>query len=202
MTTSTTFPNGQVLQSSAYTPSQLNIFLQALTCGMLGVISVDPARVRVSWQEEGQPFENAKQDVCYLACVPEDVGYSRVRDREYSGAGPVTETWTYTKGWRITWNAYGPTSEDNMRVIRSCMFLDYWNDQLNLGNLYPVNDPPEVVRLPELINGQWFERADFHIDMYEKVTETIQDTIVTSVEIKIYDGDPEDPVADFTVPQT
>jgi hypothetical protein len=35
--------------------------------------------------------------------------------------------------------------------------------------------------------------------MYEQVTETITDGIATSVEVKVFDGSPNDPVADFTV---
>ena len=45
-------------------------------------------------------------------------------------------------------------------------------------------------------------RGDFHVDMYEQVTETLTTPtggFATSVEVKVYDGSPEDPVADFEV---
>jgi hypothetical protein len=84
-------------------------------------------------------------------------------------------------------------------MIRSALFMDYFNDQLNLSNLYPVPDSPEVTRMPEEWNAQWIERSDYHIVMYEQVTETITDGIATSVEVKVFDGSPNDPVADFTV---
>jgi hypothetical protein len=77
--------------------------------------------------------------------------------------------------------------------------MDYFNDALNLANLFPVSDPVEPVRTPELINAEWWERCDFALTLYENVTETIEDGKVTSVEIKVYDGSPDDPVADFTV---
>jgi len=203
MTIATTYPNGQVLVSSALTVDQINKLIQALTFGMIGLPDTDLSLVRVDWQTEGQPFENAKYDICYLACTPQDVEYSRVRNQTLSQSGStLTETWTYTKGWRIAWCFYGPNSEDRARMVRSAMFMDYFNDQLNLGQLFPVPDPPEVVRAPEHINGQWFERADFHIIMYENVTETIQDGIATSVENKVYlptSPDASHPAADFTV---
>jgi hypothetical protein len=197
MTTSTAYPNGQVLISSALTPNDMNRILQPLTCGMLGINPPDYKQVRIDWQSEGQPFQNINVDVCYLACVPKDEEYSRVRDRVLSGSGPVVETWTYTKGWRISWCFYGPNSEDRARMIRSAMFMDYFNEQLNVANLYPLSDPPEVTRSPENLNAQWFERADFYIDMYEQVTESIEDAIVTSVEIKIEEAAGE--AADFIV---
>jgi hypothetical protein len=204
MTTSTTYPNGQVLVSSALTVAAINAALQTLTCGMIGINPPDFSLVRVDWQTEGQPFENANVDICYLACVPKDEAYSRVRDKTLTspgpGTGPVTENWLYTKGWEISWTLYGPNSEDRARMIRSAFFMDYFNDALSAVNLYPVNEPAEVRRAPELINGQWFERADFSIVMYEQVIETIEDGAATSVEIKINDKSGQ--LADFTVSES
>jgi hypothetical protein len=88
---------------------------------------------------------------------------------------------------------------DRARQIWSATFIDYFNDQLNLSNLFPVSEPTEPARVPETWNAQFWERCDFAITMYENVTETIEDGAVTSVEIKVYDGSPADPVADFTV---
>jgi hypothetical protein len=204
-----TYPNGQTLTSSALTPAQINVIIQSLTCGMIGIpIPVNPgdtgyAAVRVSWQQQGEPFQDANDDVCYILCTPQNVDYSRIRDRIVAGLGtcpsPLLETWLYTKGWNITWHFYGPNSEDRARAVRSAMFMDYANDQLSLSSLFPVNEPPEVVRLPQEINGQWFEYAEFHIDMYEQVTETVNDGVVTIVEVKVYEGTHTGPVADFTV---
>ena len=203
MTTTTTYPNGQQLISSAITTPAINVLMQVLTCGMIGVNPPNNSRVRVDWQTTGQPAVPAPgQDVCYIACQPFDTEYSRVRDMELSGGGPVVETWTYTRGWRVAWCAYGPSAVDNLRAVKSALFIDYFTNQLSLSNLFPLPDPPEITRVPELINAQWFERADFHVDMYEAVTETIEDAAVSSLEIKVYDGnDPSvtNPVADIVV---
>lgn len=208
MSTVTTYPNGQVLTSSALTPPQISIALQSLTYGMIGLATPPPSSfqpVQVSWQTQGQPFSpQVNQDVCYLACVPVDAEYSRVRDEVNSGTGvnlyPVTQTWTYTKSWRISWILYGPSSEDRARMIRSAMFMDYFNDLLAQSNLYLISDPPEVVRVPENDNAQWWERSDFHIDCYEQVTETLVTPVggyVKSVEIIVEDS--EQVRDDFTV---
>lgn len=206
MTTSTTYPNGQVLQSSALTVAQINAIMQPLTCGMLGLplpTANQPAgyaAVRIDWPTQGQPFSPLpNQDVCFLSCLLEETPYNKVRNKSLSGAGPVTETWTYTRGWRISWTLYGPNSTDRARQIWSATFMDYFNDVLNLANLFPVSDPVEPIRAPELINAEWWERCDFSLSLYENVTETIEDGQAISVEIKVYDGSPADPVADFTV---
>ena len=198
--TTTLYPSGQSLVSSALTPSQMNALIQTLTCGMVGINPPDFSQVRVDWPTQGQPFANVSTDVTYFSCVPKDVEYSRIRDRTFvqtSNPTILTEVWTYTKGWRVSWVFYGPNSSDRARQVKSAMFMDYFNDQLSLSNLYPLPDPPEVVRIPQLINAEWWERADFYIDMYEAVTETITDGIVTSVEVKLEDNDGL--VADFTV---
>lgn len=200
---SVTFPNGQVLASTAITPLAFETQIQALTCGMLGINPVDPNQVRINWQTQGQPSTDLPAvDVFYVACVPENVDYHLVRDRAWTSAdtGPVTETWVYTRGWRVSWVSYGPNSTDRMRMVHSAvLFMDYFSDALSLINMYPVSDPPQPTRIPEQVQAEWWERADFHVVMYEQITETIQYGVVTSVEVKVYDGSPDDPVADITV---
>lgn len=205
MPTTTMYPNGQTLTSSALTIIEINIFIQALTCGMLGIIPVDVAKVRVDWQIEGQPdVDTAKKDMCFITCVPQDVEYSRVRDRDWTGdnTGAVIETWTYTRGWRISWSTYGPNNFDRARQIHSALFQDYFNDQFATKQLYPVLDPAEPVRLPIEHNAQWYDASSFYCIFYEQVTETIQTPSVQSLEIKVYDGSPDDPVADITIPSS
>ena len=189
--TTTTFPNGQTLTSNALTPSALSTLLQTITCWFLGISPPDPSQVRVDWQTQGQPAAvSPSQDVCYLSCVPHDTEYTRVRDRTYTqvGSGPLTETWNYSKGWRITWTFYGPNAEDRARTLRSATYLDYFEEQLTPSRLFPLSDPPEVARNPENFNAQFWERADFYLDLYEYVTETIAPGTATSVEIKVIDS--------------
>lgn len=202
--TITTYPNGQTLTSTALTVEQINVIVQIITCGMLGINPVDPSQVRVSWQEQGQPdVALPSQDSCYITCVLQDVDYSRVRDHTLDGdnSGPLTETWVYTRGWRVAWNTYGPNSFDRARQIHSALLqVDYFYDQFATSNLYAVTDPPEPVRLPIQHNAQWYDASSFHCIFYEQVTETIQTPTVTSVEIKVYDGSPNDPIFDLHLP--
>lgn len=185
-----TYPNGTTLTSTALTPAQISILVQSLTCAALGINPVDPAQVRVEWQTQGQPFENVNKDVCYIGCVLEEIEYNKVRDTARSGSNPVTETWMYTRGWRFSWSLYGPNSTDRARMIHTAFaFMSYFSDTLAASNLYPVSDPPEPTRTPENFNAQWWERADFHIIVYEQVTETITIGSVTSVEFKTYADD-------------
>lgn len=200
--TTTTYPNGQQLISSALTIPQVNVLLQNLTCGMLGINPPSPSLVRVDWQSEGQPdVALPSQDSCYLSCTPENVDYHLVRDRTFTGSGPVTENWNYTRGWRFLWDLYGPNSLDRARQIYSALFMDYFTNQFELSNLYPVLDPPEPVRLPINHNAQWYEHTHFYCTFYEAITETIQDAVVTSVEVLVNTKD-ESPAADIVISTT
>ena len=207
--TNTTYPNGQVLTSTALTVQQMNILLQSLTCGALGLPlpkAAQPsgyAAVRIDWPQEGQPFvPTPETDGCFLACTTEETSYNKVRNRAFSGDGPIIENWTYTRGWRVAWTLYGPNCADRARQLWSAFaFMDYFADALSLSNLFVVTDPAEPIYMPETFNAQWWPRADFAVSMYENVTETISDGKVLSVENKIYDADVSTtgPAADFTV---
>ena len=207
--TTTAYPNGQVLTSSALTENQMNVLLQSLTCGALGLplpTTGKPsgyAAVRIDWPVQGQPFvPDPTVDGCFLACALEPTEYAKVRNNTPSGTGPIIENWTYTRGWRVAWVLYGPNAVDRSRQLHSAfVFMDYFADQLSLSNLFVITDPPEPSYAPENFNAQWWPRADFAVSLYENVTETISDGKVTSLEIKVYDADVSttNPAADVTV---
>lgn len=181
-----TYPDGSTLTSSALTIAQINGILQPLTMGMLG-IAADPAssRVRVEWPALGAPFQETTDDVCYIACTIKDDPYNKIRDR-FNGEDvgeDLAEQWNYTRIWKIHWTAYGPNSEDSLRALRSALYQDYFTEALSNSQLFPMSDISDVVRLPELTNAQWFERADVECEMYEFITETINRATIASVEV-------------------
>jgi hypothetical protein len=199
-----TYPNGQVLTSTALTDDQVQKIFQTLTSGLLGMNPPDYSKVRVDWQTEGQPFQNAPEQVVYVAATTEDEEYTRIRNKTQApivAGGFSQDTYTYTRGWRVAWTAYGPNAVDWTRAIKSGTFMDWFNWTLNQSNLYPIPDPPEPVRAPEEINGQWFNRSDFYLLLYENVTETILTPLVKSVEVQVYTDKTlaENPIADITI---
>lgn len=196
----TTYPDGSALVSSALTIAQINAIMVPTTLQMLGLAnSPTSPLVRVQWPTEGAPFGSVGDDICYLACVPTDDPYNRIRDRaNLSTADPnLEEQWNFTRAWSIKWVFYGPNSTDRARALRSALYQDFFTNALSQSQLFPVSDFSEPIRVPELINGQWFERVDFIAEFYEFVTETINRQTVTSVENIIRDSSGE--IADFTV---
>lgn len=202
MPTSITYPNGQVATSTALTDIQLSELIQTLTCGLLGINPPDYSKVRVNWQAQGQPFQDEPEQVMYIQAVTSDTSYTSIRNTVKAEVDNLSVTTiTYTRNWRVSWVSYGPSAVDQMRAVHSGTFTDYFNFALNQNNVYPVSDPPEPSRVPEVINGQWFNRTDFYLEVYEGVTETITTPLVKSVGLGVYTDQTleANPVADITI---
>lgn len=193
-----TYPTGETLTTSAMTPEEMSELWQGITCTLTGR-AFDPSFVRIAWQTQGQPSSQLPGvDVCYLSCVPEDVDYSRIRDYvPQPGTGTTEGIWLYTKGWRTSWIFYGPNATANAQLVWSGMFQEWTSNYLSLSNLYPIPDFRTPQRVPELINGQWWERCDFDVVSYEQVTEVLTTQAASSVEVKVYSGGEQ--VADIEV---
>lgn len=194
------YPDGSTLTSTALTVAQINLILQQLSLGMMGQ-TVNPTNdfVRIAWPTEGAPFSDVSEDICYLSCVPRDHSYDKIRDRSNESASDpnLEEIWTYTRVWEIRWVLYGPNSTDYARALRSALYQDYFTEALQNSQLFPESDFPQPIRVPEQINGQWYERVDFKCLMYEFIQETILRQTVESVEVIVKNSDGT--IADVTV---
>jgi hypothetical protein len=212
MGSSFTYPDGSSLISSALTIKEIGAALQPLVCGMLGIAEPESSpAVRIEYGPQGQPYNDIDEDVCYFRCMPTEDPYTRIRDRfnwgpngwgedlfgreayggSLDGNPALTEQWTYTNSWKIHFCFIGPNSYDRARAVRSAFYQDYFTDALALSQLFPVSDFPMPVRAPELFDGQWFERVDLDVEMYEFVTETINRQTVISVEVVLLDAEGE-----------
>jgi hypothetical protein len=184
---STTFPNGQVLTSSALTPTQIENTFQILTTNILGQGTDPNSAVRISWPTRGSTGWEITDDVVFLRVTTSDDAISLQRDKQWSplDASDATETTTYIRVWRIDLSIYGPNSLDHARLIKSALFMDWTTATLapsNLSVLVPLREPR---RIPELFAGEWWERVDFSIQVNELVTETMTVNPITSVEITL-----------------
>lgn len=182
------YPDASTLVSTALTLAQIGAILQPLTIGMMGspVPAPNSALVRLEWATQGQPFQPANEDVCYLRAVPLASPYANIRDRtNLASVDPnLNEQWNFTRVWLVTWILYGPNSLDLARAIRDSLYQDFFTNSLSLSQLFPVSEIQEPIRVPEKIQGQWFERCDLECEMYEFVTENIlRQTVLTVEEI-------------------
>lgn len=172
---------------------QLEDIFRNLTCTMLGLNPTDPAnnsKVRLAWPTGGAPGWKINDDVAFLRVMSINNPYAKQRDTEYTANtnDELNKIVSYTLPRQVSWTLYGPNSFDNIETIRNGLFES--RDTLAASNLALVVDVPVPTRLPELFNGQWWERSDFSAMFYEKVTR--QGTIPTikgvNIQIKTEGG--------------
>jgi hypothetical protein len=183
-----TFSNGLTLQSSSLTPEAIATIFQAVTIQILGLPLTPPSvaplaykSVRVGWQQTGQPAWKIDEDTAIITAYPEDDPYSKVRDQSYDAtpnlSPAINQNMSYTQVWKIHWTFYGPNAFDHARLLVSSMSLDWVYDYLK-NPPPPANtqiyalaswDRPRYV--PELFQGQWWQRADVDLKFNELVKE-------------------------------
>jgi hypothetical protein len=142
-----------------------NIFCN-LTYTILGLDITDPAnagKVRIAWPTNGAPAWGINDDVIFMRVTQQDDKLTRYQDILYTGIDEISTSQEtgYTRVHRVDWTLYGPNSYDNADLIRFNIFNQDNTNQLKTSNLFLITDVPMAQRLPELYNGQWWERTDF-----------------------------------------
>jgi hypothetical protein len=129
------------------------------------------ARVRVSWQKEGQPAFAITDNVCFLRVTEADGQINRQREpiQAEKDADYCTMNMQYTRLVRVDWLFYGPTSYDDAQDVRDKMLYQAHHDKLALLNVFLVPDVQAPRRTPEQFQGQWWERTDLTMYFNEHV---------------------------------
>lgn len=190
----TTWPNGQVLTSSALTPDSIATIFQNLTLNIMGTATpktpTDPAYqlVRIMWQPQGQPAMTATQNIVFIgARLKAEHSYGQVRDVQYSG--DLQADIVYTRVWEVQWSIYGPNSFDTARLIKDALVsADWTRGILSASNLYLVPTDMSPAYLPEAspVHGQWWKRTDYTVLFNEQVNESITTGAIESSQIDLF----------------
>lgn len=184
---SVTYPNGQVLNSSALTPKDIETIFQILVLQLLG-ITVDPKnpetayrQVRLGWQQSGSPAWTINENDVIITSYPENDPYSQVRDQllEYDSTSNILQNMSYTQVWKMHFTIYGTDCINIANKIITGMQLDWVYEFLknppapytNTLYLIPVFNRP--VFIPEDFQGKWWARADVDLKFNELVLENI-----------------------------
>lgn len=166
-------------------------FFFEITCTMLGL---DPAKecnqdkVRLAWPTNGAPGWKIDEDICFLRITPVDDAQARELNICYNPSQEnkayIKKQVGYTRVHKINWTLYGPNSYDNADLIRHLIFGTEYMTKFKKKNLFLVTDVPMPVRLPELYNGQWWERTDFSATFNESVIRENEVPYIQSADIR------------------
>ena len=194
----------------------LNKFFQTLTLSILGydsevtaweayLISIgaghtwtDPIpanpykKVRISWLTSGEPSWLITDNVCFIRAVEADDPINRQREISESLLVISEIDWDnfafrYTRVINVFWNLYGPNSFDNAQKIRDGMFYPTYQETLSKNNLKLVPTTKSPVRLPELFQGQWWERTDISMIFNSLTVKNVQVPYAEAADIIIED---------------
>jgi hypothetical protein len=181
----------------------LNVLFQNLTLAMLGAVG-DYSKVRIGWPTSGQPAWKIDEDIVFLRIAEVDHPINRLRDLiiEDRDDDYINQAWGYTRVIGVTWVVYGPASYDNANMVRDKIFFQTFHDLLAADYLYLVPDVPAPRRVPELFQGQWWERSDLHMQFNTKAIRNETIRWIRSTEIIVIDKTGEVARIDITAPTT
>lgn len=165
-------------------------FFQEITCEMLRIDlskKENQSKVRIAWPTGGAPGWKINDDICFLRITPIDDAMTRQLNICYDPVkndAPYTKKKVgYTRVHKINWTLYGPNSYDNADIIRHLIFDFDYMKKFKEKNLFLITDVPMPTRLPELYNGQWWERTDFSATFNEGVTRESEVPYIKSADI-------------------
>lgn len=172
---------------------EIEDFFQSITCQIIGLDMTkeeNQSKVRITWPQNGAPSWKINEDVIFLRVTPIDDKVARTLNIIYDTNSVdddfLTKKTGYTRVHKIDFSLYGPNSYDNADLIRySLLDPHLLKEKLKENNLAVIPDIPMPVRVPELYNGQWWDRSDFSAMFNEGVIREQQTPFIKSVEIKL-----------------
>lgn len=143
--------------------------------------------VRQSWPTSGAPAYGINDNITFVRCTEVSNSYDRVKDEGYDVNDAVSGLLEieYTRVWNVFCELRGPTAYQRGTILKSAMQLEFILALLAQANVYVVPDIAPPIRLPELFESKWWERADINIDFNEQVNESIVIPTVASVEVSV-----------------
>lgn len=178
------------VQDTVLTLRQLEDIFASETCKMLGIDSTLPenkGKVRLTWPTKGAPGWKIDEDIVFIRVTPEDDKIARHFDILYdtNRSDYALKQTAYTRVHKIDWTLYGPNSYDNADKIRfKILSQDYFED-FKKSNLFLITDVSMPTRLPELFNGQWWERTDFTTSYNELVVRRSQLPYLLGIDVRL-----------------
>lgn len=174
---------------------EIEDFFFKITCEMIGLDlskKENQSKVRIAWPTGGAPSWGISEDVVFLRITPQDDKLAREQNIIYTenedDKAYIKKQTGYTRVHKINWTLYGPNSYDNADIIRYSIFDYEYSKKLKNKKLFLITDVPMPVRLPELYNGQWWERTDFSATFNEAVIRENVEPFIRSADIRIIEN--------------
>ncbi len=142
------------------------------------VLPLDSNQVMNSWQQDGAPAWSINDNIAFLRLTMQDDPLTDTIDEIWgnSSDADVTVSQSSQRGWIANLIWYGQNAEDNASSfrdwIRSPKVKDWINNTalaLGGGGLAVIPKINQPMRVPELYNGQWWNRVTLSFRAYELI---------------------------------
>lgn len=181
------------MENQILTLRQIEDFFQNITSLMLGLDmtqQINQGKVRISWPTNDAPSWKINEDIVFLRITPIDDKQARTLNIIYDTNSldnvNLNKETGYTRVHKVDFTLYGPNSYDNADLIRYTLLEpNAYKDEFKSKNLFVIPDIPMPTRLPELYNGQWWDRTDFSANFNEAVIRKSLVPFIQSAEIKL-----------------
>jgi len=151
--------------------------------GLDTALKENQKRIRIGYQPEGAPAWKRNDDVGFILVttsgdpVTQQTEISYARETENTALRSAS----YTRVIQVSWTFYGPNSFEDADKVRNGLFV---NQHLFLP-LKLVTSVPPPFRLPELFEGQWWERSSFTAQFNDLVVRTSSVNYIESAEVQV-----------------
>ena len=137
-------------------------------------------RIRFPWgsdiknkQSDTTPTWKREEDVCFIYELPQDGSYNGLSDVTYEldeSKRDFIEVDEHTDIHTVLFANYGPNAYEYARDIRDGFKRERIREYLKRHHFFVVPPIAAIKRVPELINGQWWNRVDVTVIFNEYVT--------------------------------
>ncbi len=136
-------------------------------------------RIRFPWgsdiknkQSDTTPTWKREEDVCFIYELPQDGSYNGLSDVTYEldeQKRDFIEVDEHTDIHTVLFANYGPNAYECARDIRDGFKRERIREYLKRHHFFVVPPIAAIKRVPELINGQWWNRVDVTVIFNEYV---------------------------------
>lgn len=155
-------------------------------------------RIRFPWgsdiknkQSDTTPTWKREEDVCFIYELPQDGSYNGLSDITYEideSKRDFIEVDEHTDIHMVLFANYGPNAYECARDIRDGFKRERIREYLKGHHFFVVPPIAAIRRVPELINGQWWNRVDVTIVFNEYVRreepiQSIESVTVTAMAV-------------------
>ena len=155
-------------------------------------------RIRFPWgsdiknkQSDTTPTWKREEDVCFIYELPQDGSYNELSDVTYEldeSKRDFIEVDEHTDIHTVLFANYGPNAYECARDIRDGFKRERIREYLKRHHFFVVPPIPAIKRVPELVNGQWWNRVDVTVTFNEYVRreeaiKSIESVTVTAIAV-------------------